>query len=235
MNVEQRLQGLEEEVKLLKNEIRAVLLDIKESLASGDWLVYSGPVVGGVTGKELEAGEREVRGVVEGNEPVAVEDNSGGGSPALEEGVKGSDEEEPGGEAGGGHHSPGGGTGEVVEGKGVSRGRGLEPLRLVLLLEWLERSERELGVEETERMVEVYVEAGGLDEGEKRVLKLLAGIMGRGSKVRGNLINRLMELDGLMRKREAGEVLEETVLKLISRSENRPDKEQSDLESRLYG
>jgi hypothetical protein len=35
--MEQRIQTLEEEVKLLKNQIRSVLLDIKESLASGDW------------------------------------------------------------------------------------------------------------------------------------------------------------------------------------------------------
>ena len=40
--MEQRIQTLEEEVKLLKNQIRAVLLDIKENLASGDWQTHPG-------------------------------------------------------------------------------------------------------------------------------------------------------------------------------------------------
>ena len=35
--MEQRLANLEEEVKLLKNQIRSVLLDIKENLSSNDW------------------------------------------------------------------------------------------------------------------------------------------------------------------------------------------------------
>ena len=35
--MEQRILDLEDEIKLLKNQIRAVLLDIKESLASTDW------------------------------------------------------------------------------------------------------------------------------------------------------------------------------------------------------
>ena len=35
--MEQRIQDLEEELKLLKNQIKAVLLDIKENLANGEW------------------------------------------------------------------------------------------------------------------------------------------------------------------------------------------------------
>ena len=35
--MEQRISTLEEEVKLLKNQIRSVLLDIKENLSGSDW------------------------------------------------------------------------------------------------------------------------------------------------------------------------------------------------------
>ncbi|MCR4393204.1 MAG: hypothetical protein NUV31_02410 [Dehalococcoidales bacterium] len=227
MNTEQRLQGIEEEVKLLKNEIRSVLLDIKESLASGDWLTWSVPVVeGGVKAEVVAGGER----VEERAEAVAdgeIEGGAGrgsalGGSAQEVKGEKGSDEEVPGG--GEAHHSPEAGWEEgAVRGVKVSgvRSGGLEVLRLVLLLEWLERSERELGIEETERVVEVYAHAGGLEESEREALKLLAGIMGKGSKVRGNLLKSLMELDGLMRRRDEMQVLQETVLQLLSHKESR--------------
>lgn len=224
MNTEQRLQGLEEEVKLLKNEIRSVLLDIKESLASGDWLVYSAPVVEGGMVKEV-VGEQGVVGGAGGEGAAGVVEEGVSRSALEEKVVEGSDGEEPGGgEATGGHHSPGEVEGRLKVGGRKRDERGvLEPMRLVLLLEWLERSERELGVEETERMVEVYAEVGGLEEVERKALKLLVGVMGKGSKVRGSILNRLMELDGLMRRRDAGEVLQETVLKLLSRNERKTE------------
>jgi len=222
VNTEQRLQGIEEEVKLLKNEIRSVLLDIKESLASGDWLTWSVPVIEGGVKAEAVAGGDRVEERAEAVSGEGMEGGAGRGSALEVEGEKGSDEEVPGG--GEAHHSP-----EVereekaVRGVKVSgvRSGGLEVLRLVLLLEWLERSERELGVEETERVVEVYAHAGGLEEQEREALKLLVGIMGKGSKVRGNLIKSLMELDGLMKRRDEMQVLQETVLQLLSHKQSR--------------
>ena len=44
--MEQRIASLEEEVKLLKNQIRTVLLDIKENLSSSDWQMAPGQNTG---------------------------------------------------------------------------------------------------------------------------------------------------------------------------------------------
>jgi len=45
--MEQRINSLEEELKVLKNQIKAVLLDIKEYLATSNGHAYAPPGEGG--------------------------------------------------------------------------------------------------------------------------------------------------------------------------------------------
>src|SRR4030042_1843682 len=71
---EQKLKNLEEEFKVLKNQVRAVLLDIKEQLATGIQTASSPPWAGTVPASpQAENGVKVVREAPKAAEPEVAE------------------------------------------------------------------------------------------------------------------------------------------------------------------
>jgi hypothetical protein len=218
--MEQKVQNLEEEVKLLKNQIRAVLLDIKESLASGEW-----QAVGRVEGKEAgRTEERDEEEELREEEASAAREGKGDGDLSEEEAgthqapvrvreVRGGKEERNKEERKREEESGWEREKEEREGKGKK----LEPITLIMLMEWIEKTEEKLGGEETEKLVELYTATAEVGEETRETLRLVMGLRGKeGKKGIGSVVPYLMELDDLMQERGNGKDIQSTLLKIMA-------------------
>ena len=206
--MEQRIQVIEEEVKLLKNQIRSVLLDIKESLASGDWQI---PVKEGKVVDLMDETDQQLS--LQGN-------NSGSNGKAkgeemslpvspLEEQEEETVKESP--EVSGKVPVPypernrrarysEDGNGQADRLPAHPAGM-MEPVTLLLLLEWLDRSRGKLGKEETDKLIELYASLYSLPQEAQQTLKLLNGLSSKDGDSQSTLnsLPFLLELDSLLR------------------------------------
>lgn len=175
--MEQRIASLEKEVKLLKNEIRNVLLDIKESLSGEDW---------------QHAGKGDVYGAgqaVRNEEQAAREENAGreANSATVYQA------EEEGNNRHSGHSGDNG-----SKSNHTNNHRGMEPLLLMLVQEWLNKTSEEIGVDATRKILEVYAGGEDLDEEMRRMLRLVSGIWGGSRENNIAHLKYLLELDALL-------------------------------------
>ena len=226
--MEQRINALEEELKVLKSQIQAVLLDIKEYLATGNGRAYSPPAE---DSRPAEPSPAEPRPA----EPSPVEP-----SPA------GSYAEPVGGQA----HRPeagfvgtdlGGGAAKQPEPdirprkaqpsdvvKPVAVGESSESevvdlLTISVLTQWLSRAIAAVGRNQTGKLVEIYVITGNLPPRLKEAMLLLVDLYGDGSQDEDTPVTEyvsattsiqlLIELDSLLRYRSGA--LESIVLSML--------------------
>ena len=221
--MEQRINALGEELKVLKSQIQAVLLDIKEYLSTGNGHAYSPPA-------------EDSRPT----EPILAEPSPAEPSPA------GSYAEPVGGQA----HRPevgfmetalGEGTAEQAERdirprkaqpsdvvKTVAVGEGSESevvdlLTISVLAQWLSRAVAAVGKNQTGKLVEIYVITGNLPPRLKEAMLLLVDLYSDGSHDEDTPVTEyvsattsiqlLIELDSLLRYRSGA--LESVVFSML--------------------
>jgi len=211
--MEQRINALEEELKVLKSQIQAVLLDIKEYLATGNGHAYSPPAEASRPAEPSPAGSYA--------EPV------GGQAHRPEAGFVGTD--------------LGGGAAKQPEpdirprkaqpsdvAKTVAVGEGSESevvdlLTISVLTQWLSRAIAAVGRNQTGKLVEIYVITGNLPPRLKEAMLLLVDLYGDGSQDEDTPVTEyvsattsiqlLIELDSLLRYRSGA--LESVVLSML--------------------
>jgi hypothetical protein len=99
----------------------------------------------------------------------------------------------------------------------------LEPVTLLLLLEWLERSRGRLGKEQTDKLIELYVSCNTLPVEMRQSLKLLNGLSGGDGEGKAALesLPLVMELDSLLRNPSPeADTLASLTLSLLSKKHN---------------
>ncbi len=203
---EQRIKTLEEEFKVLKNQIKAVLLDIKEQLATGGGNGQSGaPQWGGVSAAIPQA-ENDVKVVPEppSGEPGFAEKGS---SPGIAE------KAEPDFDPVMNRSGVPGVAGRNTEGR-------VDLLTVSVLSQWLARAAASVSKAQICKLVEIYDITGNLPPRLKQVILLLADLYGNGSHTEEdeNLpatasMQLLIELDSLLRYRTGA--LESVVLSML--------------------
>jgi hypothetical protein len=218
--MEQRIKSLEEEVKLLKNQIRAVLLDIKENLASGDWQAQPGNNKAADPSEDSDQQPKEENHIESAlNSRATLETKSIPASRLSQAGCDG--EQNP-----PSYHTQARPpeTHQVEQhqsaGNGQSSGGGLEPLTLIMLLQWQEKTQSSLGKEQTRALRELYCNNRDLPEQAKRTLQLVTALYGRDKDSNPDMttIPYLLELDQLLNNREQNCLMQTTILKLLSTS-----------------
>jgi hypothetical protein len=204
---EQRIKTLEEEFKVLKNQIKAVLLDIKEQLATGVVNVQSGPFPMGAVSAAIPQEENDVKVVAEPASagPAFKENGSSGGvaegSPDMEHALNRS------GALGLAGRNP------------DSEGR-VDLLTVSVLSQWLSRAATSVSKEQICKLVEIYDITGNLTPRMKQVILLLADLYSNGNYAEDDetvpstvSVQLLIELDGLLRYRTGA--LESVVLSML--------------------
>ena len=230
--MEQRIQNLEEEVKLLKNQIRSVLLDIKENLAGGDWQIAPGNKKAAdpfeETSQQPSEGKKtdsasDSKPIVKGlSIPASVTSNTGcdGGPLEEEKGLRHTLVRAVEVDTNQGYKDNNGDRGNNGHQPAVNT---LEPLTLVMLLQWIERTQSTLGKEQTERLVEIYTNTGKVSEEARQTLQLLMGLQqkDRDNKAVAETIPCLIELDQLLRYQDDPGIMRNAVLKLLLKKGDR--------------
>ena len=204
---EQRIKALEEEFKVLKNQIKAVLLDIKEQLATGVVSVQSGALPMGTVSAATPQEENDVKVVAEPPSagPGFGEKGSGAGiaegSPDMEHAMNRS------GVAGLAGRNPDG------EGR-------VDLLTVSVLSQWLSRAAASVSKEQICKLVEIYDITGNLTPRMKQVILLLADLYSNGNYAEDDdtvpatvSVQLLIELDGLLRYRTGA--LESVVMSML--------------------
>jgi hypothetical protein len=204
---EQRIKTLEEEFKVLKNQIKAVLLDIKEQLATGVVNVQPGAFPTGTVSAATPQEENDVK--------VVAEPSSAG----PEFGGKGSS-------AGVAEESPD--MEHVVNRSGVAGLAGRNPdsegrvdlLTVSVLSQWLSRAAASVSKVQICKLVEIYDITGNLPPRMKQVILLLADLYSNGNHAgddetvpAAESVQLLIELDSLLRYRTGA--LESVVLSML--------------------
>ena len=204
--MEQRILGLEDEFKLLKNQIRAVLLDIKESLASGDW--QSLPPVREPEQEEAAvqfsepAGQQPQQATtypdsipratqVSTPDSIDIPDYGGGGPVRPADGVP--------------HFTrpaPPGPTSTRVDNRSAAHP---DLLTMIMLTQWLEKAKATVGSKKIQELVAVYNATANPPRELKQALLLLTNVYGNnGSQTDKSqmaaTLPLLMELDSLLRQ-----------------------------------
>ena len=199
---EQRIKALEEEFKVLKNQIKAVLLDIKEQLATGSVNVQSGAFPMGAVSAAVPQEENEVKVVPE---PDSGEKDLGAGvdegSPDME---------------------------HMLNRRGVAGLAGRNPdsdgrvdlLTVSVLSQWLSRAAASVNKGQICKLVEIYDITGNLPPRMKQVILLLADLYSNGNHPgddetvpAAESVQMLIELDSLLRYRTGA--LESVVLSML--------------------
>ena len=204
---EQRIKTLEEEFKVLKNQIKAVLLDIKEQLATGVVNVQSGTFPMGTVSAAIPQEENDVKVVAE---PPAA-------GPGF--GEKGS----------GAGIAEGSLDPESVVNRSVAPSNGgrnadgegrVDLLTVSVLSQWLSRAAASVSKEQICKLVEIYDITGNLTPRMKQVILLLADLYSNGNYAEDDetvpstvSVQLLIELDGLLRYRTGA--LESVVLSML--------------------
>ena len=142
--MEERIKALEEEFKVLKNQIKAVLLDIKEQLATGGVSVQSGAFPMGAVSAAIPQEENEVKVVPEpdsGEKDLGAEFSEG--SPDMEHVLKRS------------------GVTGLAGRNPDSEGR-VDLLTVSVLSQWLSRAAASVNKAQICKLVEIYDITGNL-------------------------------------------------------------------------
>ncbi|MBE0480909.1 MAG: hypothetical protein IBX68_08010 [Dehalococcoidia bacterium] len=200
--MEQRINALEEELKVLKSQIKAVLLDIKEYLASGDGSPGLAPAMDNVA--LSQAGPEKSPGA--GSELHGTDS----GTDFADKPLKGSSVSDLAGYADFEHGDR----------------KALDLLTVSVLAQWLSRAMREIGRDQIGKLIEIYDITGNLSRRLKDTLLLLVELCSDdGQAVCENTsisasagIQLLIELDSLLRYRK--NALESVVLSMLA--EGRP-------------
>jgi len=204
---EQRIKTLEEEFKVLKNQIKAVLLDIKEQLATGVVNVQPGAFPMGAVSAAIPQEENDVKVVAE---PSAAGPGFGekGSSAGIAEG----------------NLDP-----ESVVNRSVAPSNGgrnadgegrVDLLTVSVLSQWLSRAATSVSKEQICKLVEIYDITGNLTPRMKQVILLLADLYSNGNYAEDDetvpatvSVQLLIELDSLLRYRTGA--LESVVMSML--------------------
>ena len=210
---EQRIKNLEEELKVLKNQIRAVLLDIKEQLATGGnghssqqsvppW--ESGTPAAAAPHTESDAGVASK--IAGGAEKGFAEPGPGSGiaediRPSLKSFLSPTEKVSP-------------ATGDT------NSERQVDLLTISVLAQWLSRAAATVSKEQIGKLVEIYDITSNLPPRLKQAILLLADLDGDGNRAEDTedvpatvSLQLLIELDSLLRYRTGA--LESVVLSMI--------------------
>jgi len=213
--MEQRIQILEEEVKLLKNQIRAVLLDIKENLASGDWQSHpannQAADPGENSGQQPKEGNSvtpiiNIRPVIETTAMPASRIDPAGYDRNVTRPTFSPEADTPTPDNGHDDKTIQKQPDRNASGKGSASG--LEPLTLMLLLQWLERAQGSLGRQQTQTLIELYCTTRDLPEQAKQTLQLISALYGQDKDNAPDMatIPYLLELDQLLNNNNHSEM-----------------------------
>ena len=204
---EQRIKALEEEFKVLKNQIKAVLLDIKEQLATGGVVGQSGaPTRANISAAAPQA-ESEVKVVTETASAKPDFGQKASGARVDEESTDMDLSLNRSGVTGLAGRSP------------DNEGR-MDLLTVSVLSQWLSRAAASVSKAQICKLVEIYDITGNLSPRMKQVILLLADLYSNGNHTEGdeNLpatesVQLLIELDSLLRYRTGA--LESVVLSML--------------------
>jgi hypothetical protein len=204
---EQRIKTLEEEFKVLKNQIKAVLLDIKEQLATGVNGQSGAPQWASVSAAIPQA-ENDTKVVPETPSVEARLTEKGSSSGIAEKAEPDFDfvmnrSGVPG-----------------VAGRSTDTEGRVDLLTVSVLSQWLNRAAASVSKAQICKLVEIYDITGNLPPKLKQVILLLADLYGNGSHAEEeeNLpatasMQLLIELDSLLRYRTGA--LESVVLSML--------------------
>jgi hypothetical protein len=204
---EQRIKTLEEEFKVLKNQIKAVLLDIKEQLATGGGDGHSVAAQMGNVSTAIPQAENNVKVFPEppASEPEFKERGAGTGIAEKAEPDFGAVINR---------------SGMPVIAGGSPANERVDLLTVSVLSQWLSRATASVSKAQVCKLVEIYDITGNLPPRLKQVILLLADLYGNGSHTEEdeNLpattsIQLLIELDSLLRYRTGA--LESVVLSIL--------------------
>ena len=211
--MEQRITTIEEELKVLKNQLKAVLLDIKESLGTGNIYAYAPPQESNETGADS----------TECSEIAPVQDNLSQSPQAGHQGTDSSDRTSEQAQP-----APVVKKGQPQEVDTVTLSRGSESrvvdlLTVSVLAQWVSRATDTVGKDQVGKLVEIYDVTGNLEPRMKDTILLLTDLCGDSSQAEeapateyvptAVSIQLLIELDGLLRNRN--DALESVVLSQI--------------------
>lgn len=204
---EQRIKALEEEFKVLKNQIKAVLLDIKEQLATGVTNVQSGAFPMGAVSAAIPQEENDVKVVAEPPSTGPVFKENGPSSGVAEESPDMEHVANRSGVAGLGGRNP------DTEGR-------VDLLTVSVLSQWLSRAAASVSRAQICKLVEIYDITGNLAPRMKQVILLLADLYSNGNHAGDDetvpsteSVQLLIELDSLLRYRTGA--LESVVLSML--------------------
>lgn len=205
---EQRIKALEEEFKVLKNQIKAVLLDIKEQLATGVANVQPGAFPMGAVSAATPQEENDVKVVAETPSagPEFGEKGSGAGiaeeSPDMEHAMNRS------------------GVAAGLAGRNPDGEGRVDLLTVSVLSQWLSRAAASVSKAQICKLVEIYDITGNLTPRMKQVILLLADLYSNGNHAGDDetvpsteSVQLLIELDSLLRYRTGA--LESVVLSML--------------------
>jgi hypothetical protein len=234
---EQRIKNLEEELKVLKNQIKAVLLDIKEQLATGGNGQSSAPPWAGAGqpsappwagGHHVEGGTNISVGLSGGGEQVSAAPREGAREVAASAAPKpGSIDGETGEEAEVSFDSILSRTALDKTAKasapmeGANGEKQVDLLTISVLAQWLTRASETVSKEQIGKLIEIYDITGNLPPRLKQAILLLADLYGNGNKdveddedIPASVsLQLLIELDSLLRYRTGA--LESVVLSML--------------------
>lgn len=205
---EQRIKALEEEFKVLKNQIKAVLLDIKEQLATGGVNVQSGAFPMGAVSAAIPQEENDVKVVAE-PPPVgsALGERDSSAAGIARETLDTEHALNRSGETGLAGRNP------------DSEGR-VDLLTVSVLSQWLSRAAASVSKAQICKLVEIYDITGNLTPRMKQVILLLADLYSNGNHAGDDdtipsteSMQLLIELDSLLRYRTGA--LESVVLSML--------------------
>lgn len=227
--MEKRIDALEEELKVLKNQVKAVLLDIKEYLATGNGQVFvpaaaSSSPIGPTQGST--PGPVEVPGPAEpDNVHVCAEPEPRLSRHAEEESYRASDRH---GEPESNRAAPS----EMAQAAGTSAlaiaHQGGAPvmdlLTVSVVAQWMSRAIEAVGKDQIDKLVEIYDITSSLPPGLKETMLLLSELYGGGSEAEDASgegrqvpatvsVQLLIELDSLLRYRQGA--LESVVFSML--------------------
>lgn len=211
--MEHRITTIEDELKVLKNQIKAVLLDIKESLAAGNSYAYAPspesnePGAGSTMCSEVEPVKDSP-----GEVPQATLRATGLGDRSAEQSqtdrVSGISQPQ---------------EVDTITLRSGSESRVVDLLTVSVLAQWVSRATATVGKDQIGKLVEIYDVTGNLEPRLKDTILLLTDLCGSGSQAEDApvtdyvptavSIQLLIELDGLLRYRN--DALESAVLSQI--------------------
>ena len=207
---EQRIDTLEEEFKVLKNQIKAVLLDIKEYLATGNGHEYvphhedSKPKVASPECNKTEPVQNSMSEGTQSSSPQSVVENT------VAEQTQPSRDIMVGQSA----------KADSLTVRNGSERRVIDLLTVSVVAQWLSRAISTMGKNQLVKLVEIYDATGNLDPRLKDTMLLLTDLCGKSNQAEDAQvtdyvpaavsIQLLIELDGLLRYRN--DALESVVL-----------------------